>query len=54
MNSFYKAADCETLSEFMVKKEIARAMSRGAKATREAIINNLVTLLYVYRQKCAA
>jgi protein transport protein SEC24 len=54
LSAYYKAADCETLAQFMLKKETAKVMVRGAKATREAIINSLVTLLHVYRQKCAA
>jgi len=49
LNAYYKAADCETLSQFMVKKEISRVMVKGAKLTRETITNNLVNLLYVYR-----
>jgi hypothetical protein len=31
LNAYYKAADCETLSEFMIKKEVARIMAKGAK-----------------------
>jgi hypothetical protein len=54
LNAYYKATDSETLTEFMVKKEIARIMQKGAKITRESVINNLVTLLFTYRQKCAA
>ncbi len=54
LNAYYKAADQETLAEFMIKHELSRVFSRGAKATRELMTNNLVNLLYVYRQKCAA
>lgn len=54
LNAYFKGADCETLSQFMLKKEIARVMAKGAKVSRESIINNLVNLLHVYRTKCAA
>lgn len=49
LNAYYKGADCEAFSQFMIKKEVVKLMIRGAKSTREAIINNLVNLLYVYR-----
>lgn len=54
LNGYYKAADVETLSSFIIKREASRIMVRGAKATKESVINNLVNLLFVYRQKCAA
>jgi hypothetical protein len=38
----------------MIKHELSRVFQRGAKATRELMTNNLVNLLHVYRQKCAA
>jgi len=54
LNGYFKAADVETLSDFMIKREASRVMSRGAKVTKESIVNNLVNLLYTYRSKCAA
>lgn len=51
--AYFKAADCETLSMFMLKKEIAGVMAKGSKSQKEAVINNLVNLLHVYRAKCA-
>jgi hypothetical protein len=54
LNAYYKAADCEALSVFSVKHEVSRVMVKGAKGAKESTINNLVNLLYVYRQKCAA
>jgi protein transport protein SEC24 len=44
----------ETLSDFIIKREASRVMQRGPKVTKESIINNLVNLLHIYRQKCAA
>jgi len=49
LNGYFKAADVETLSDFMIRREASRIASRGAKNTKESIINNLVTLLHVYR-----
>jgi len=54
LNGYFKAADVETLSDFMIKREASRVMQRGAKATKESINNNLVNLLHTYRTKCAA
>lgn len=49
LNGYFKAADVETLSNFMIKREASRVMVKGAKVTKESMINNLVTLLHVYR-----
>ena len=49
LNGHFKAADVETLSDFMIKREASRIMQRGSKVTKESIINNLVTLLHSYR-----
>jgi len=54
LNGHFKAADVETLADFTIKREASRIFQRGAKATKESIINNLVSLLHSYRQKCAA
>lgn len=54
LNGYFKAADVETLSDFLVKRYASRVVSIGAKATKESMINTLVTLLHTYRQKCAA
>lgn len=49
LNAYFKSADVEALTEFVVKKELSRSIQKGTKNTREAMINNLVTLLYNYR-----
>lgn len=49
LNAYFKSADVEALTEFVVKKELSRQIQKGTKNTREAMINNLVTLLYNYR-----
>lgn len=54
LNAYYKSADCEGLSTFTAKREVSRVMVKGAKGAKESVINNLVNLLHVYRQKCAA
>ena len=53
LTTYFKAADQEGLSQFMIKREVSRVFVRGAKVTKEAIVNNLVTLLHTYRNKCA-
>ena len=53
LNEYYKKADVEALSFYIVRKEVSKAFIKGAKITRETIINNLVTLLFNYRTHCA-
>lgn len=54
LNVYYKSTDVEALSQFIIKKELSRMPQKGCKATRESIINNLVTLLHNYRTHCAS
>ena len=54
LNGYYKAADCEALSVFSVKRHVSRVMVNGAKGSKESTISELVNLLHIYRQKCAA
>ena len=54
LNGYYKSAEVETLSALLLKREAAQVFGKGAKASKEALINNLVSLLYNYRQKCAS
>ena len=54
LNAYYKAADCESLSVFSIKRHVSRVMVNGAKGSKESTINELVNLLHIYRQKCAA
>lgn len=49
LNGYFKGADVETLTAFILKREASRIMVKGAKITKENIINNLVNLLFVYR-----
>lgn len=53
MNSYFKATDVETLSMFILKRDLSKVSLKGSKTTREVIINNLVSLLYNYRIHCA-
>ena len=53
LNAYYKATDVEALAQFVTKRELSKVTHRGAKATREAIINSLVSLLFNYRTHCA-
>lgn len=54
LNGYYKAADVETLSQFIIRREATRIMLKGSMPTKQAMINGLVDLLYTYRIKCAA
>jgi protein transport protein SEC24 len=54
LNEYFKKTDVEALSFYIIRKEVSKAMIKGAKVTRESIINNLVTLLHNYRTHCAA
>ncbi len=54
LNAYFKSSDVEGLTELVIKRELGRQFERGAKTTREAMINNLVTLLYNYRSQCAS
>jgi hypothetical protein len=53
INAYFKSTDVEALSQFLLKKELSKVHLKGAKTTRETIINNLVALLYNYRTHCA-
>ena len=39
LNNYFKSADAETLTSFLVKQELARSLQKGAKTTREAMTN---------------
>jgi protein transport protein SEC24 len=49
LNAYYKGADCEALSHFVIKKELSTLITKGCKGTRESMINNTVTQLLTYR-----
>jgi len=46
LNSYFKAADVETLADFQIRRYASRVPSLGPKSTKETIFNNLVTLLH--------
>jgi protein transport protein SEC24 len=35
LNAYFKGADVETLSSFIIKREASRVMTKGAKVTKE-------------------
>jgi protein transport protein SEC24 len=53
INAYFKSTDVEALSQFILKRELSKVHLKGAKTTRESVINNLVALLYNYRTHCA-
>ena len=46
--------DQDVLSHFMIRKEVSKIISRGVIQTKEAILNNAIAILKVYREKCAS
>lgn len=54
LNSYFKAADVEVVAQFMIRKDLCRYPQIGAKAIKELITSNLVTLLHTYRTQCAS
>eukprot|EP00349_Pseudokeronopsis_sp_Brazil_P002794 CAMPEP_0202963266 /NCGR_PEP_ID=MMETSP1396-20130829/7245_1 /ASSEMBLY_ACC=CAM_ASM_000872 /TAXON_ID= /ORGANISM="Pseudokeronopsis sp., Strain Brazil" /LENGTH=361 /DNA_ID=CAMNT_0049684321 /DNA_START=1043 /DNA_END=2128 /DNA_ORIENTATION=+ len=54
LNGYFKSGDVEAVAEFIVKREVSKVSLRGAKASREALMNNLVTMLYNYRHQCSS
>ena len=46
MSAYFKSADVEATSQFVVRKELSKVALRGVKAVKEALLNNMVTLLY--------
>mmetsp|Transcript_15078 Transcript_15078/g.14650 ORF Transcript_15078/g.14650 Transcript_15078/m.14650 type:complete len:202 (-) Transcript_15078:36-641(-) len=54
LNSYFKSGDIETLSEFIIKREVSKVTLRGAKNTKEHIMNTLITMLYNYRHQCSS
>ena len=39
LNAYFKSADVETLSHFLIMKDLSKVMLKGAKNTKEHIIN---------------
>ena len=54
IGDYFKAADVEGLTQFMLRKELSKSLLKGAKNTREIVIGNLVNLLHNYRVTCAS
>lgn len=52
--SYFKSADVESVAQFKVRSELSQAVRRGAKNTKEKLINDLVDMLSNYRTQCAS
>lgn len=53
LNGYFKTADVETLSQFIIRREATKIMVKGSVNSKQSLINGLVDLLFTYRQKCA-
>jgi hypothetical protein len=51
--SYFKSADVENLAQFKIRNELSQAIKRGAKNTKEKLLNDLIEMLHVYRTQCA-
>lgn len=49
MFNYFKSADIENLAQFKIRNELSQAPKRGAKATKEKVLNDLVEMLSTYR-----
>jgi protein transport protein SEC24 len=53
MFNYFKSADVENLAQFKIRNELTQAPKRGAKATKEKLLNDLIEMLHTYRTSCA-
>lgn len=51
--NYFKSADVESLVQFKIRNELSQAFKRGAKNTKEKLLNDLIEMLHVYRSQCA-
>jgi len=51
--NYFKSADVENVAQFKIRNELSQAMKKGAKNTKEKLINDLIEMLYTYRNQCA-
>jgi hypothetical protein len=47
--SYFKSADVESVAQFKVRNELSQAFKRGAKSTKEKLLNDLIEMLHTYR-----
>lgn len=51
--SYFKSADVENVAQFKVRNELSQAFKRGAKSTKEKLLNDLIEMLHTYRTQCS-
>ena len=47
--AYFKSADVENVAQFKIRSELSQVVRRGAKNTKEKMINDLVDMLSNYR-----
>lgn len=51
--NYFKSADVENLAQFKIRNELSQAIKKGAKNTKEKLLNDLIEMLHIYRSQCA-
>lgn len=51
--NYFKSADVENVAQFKIRNELSQAQKRGAKNTKEKLLNDLIEMLHNYRSLCA-
>ena len=51
--NYCKSADVESVSQFQIRQNLTQVTRKGAKSTKEKVINDLVEMLTNYRNLCS-
>ena len=52
--NYFKSSDVESVTQFKMRSELSQLAKKGAKNTKEKMINDLVGMLHTYKQKVAS
>ena len=53
LHNYCKSSDVESVAQFRIRNHLTQVTKKGAKSTREKVINDLVTMLSNYRSLCS-
>lgn len=51
--NYCRSSDVESVSQFKLRQNLTQVTKKGAKGTKESMINELVEMLTNYRNLCA-
>ena len=51
--NYCRSSDVESVSQFKLRQNLTQVAKKGAKGTKESMINELVEMLTNYRNLCA-